>query len=1721
MKQTYLYKNLCLSFPGLVIVFLMFLSLNGYAQNLRRPISPDQPMWLVHIDTWNYADPQKIIDLIPEDIRPYVVMNISISISHDVATGRFQVAEYGYEVAKSWVRTCAQNKMWVMIQQSSGGYAQFSDSDLSVYEEFYQDYPNVIGFNYAEQFWGFNDANDPLSPDWMDRMEHFANLLELSNQYGGYLVVSWCGNQWSPSINPIAMMKRNANFAAACSQYTENYILCEKYTQQSYQSDMESICLGAYLSGYSGQYGIRYDDTGWTNVAGEHEDFTMATGLAPHLEHVMLTGETVIDGPELIWSQCFRETGTVQSSDGYTSRNWETFPQFDNVNVEIFRKILDGTVRIPSRQEVIDRSKYVVINDVSSGTDNEKYSTPETLFEGLYRVDGDGNYQNNKTFFKKTGRYPTIPTVYQLDDAVANSFENQINKSNYNTYWPAVADKVTALNNEFPEEYTGDLFAGRHENGWVVYNPYKTGQTATANIPFKYNTCNAMDLTFSQYSAGVVKETSGQLNFYLNNYDNELNTNLKTDVIKIYGSTDEPVYSYSERGNHQFSNLISTWQDGVFTLTVQHNGALDITINCEGTATDRLTEYTPSNLTQPVAPIVYTGPLQYEAEVFDRKNVAGVTTSGYSGNIRNYTGQGYLEFGTGATAGVRDVVTVPNYGNYQIDIRYALLNVSVTTIDMYVNGAFASTLTFAPTATLNDWGINTQYVDLNAGANTIEFKANAAASGSVYFDNIVVTSAGANQIWLEAECGNAGSLWDYVNEGTASNSQYLQIQEGNNSTANAPTAANAIIAYDFAVGDSDSYAIWARLLTPDGNSNSLWIRVDEGEWFHWDSITPSASWGWSQSQTYMLEAGVHTLQIAYSEDGVGLDKIYITSTTDLPSGGGSSAPTLCQNPADIGIVLTANPVNQEIVLNWSLENVSWSSQEIYRSTDADFADSTLLATVGSTQVAYTDATALLDVNYYYWIKGINSGVNALSNPANAKVSSDIWMEAECASVGDMWNTFADYRASNDYYVTVAAGTNSTEAVPEGAEAYVTFNFTVQEADTYAFWARLLCPGASDNSFWVKMDDGAWISWAEITTSDDWSWIQQGTYTLTQGEHTLTIGFQEDGAKLDKIYLSRLESIPATTGAATLGCEVTPDTALVLALDLVNNEIVLNWILENTQFINQEVYRSEDEDINNATLIATLDGVAQNYTDVTAAQGVTYYYWIIGFNGDSTEISSNMVSGMVEDTGSDIWLEMECAEVGSLWNIIADTTASNGNYVTIQAGNNSNSAAPIDTTGHIVFDIEVPTSGMYTLWARAQSPSASDDSIWLKMNNGNWDLWNGVTGSAAWSWGQFLTYNLTAGVNTLTVGYREDGLKLDKIYLTKTTIVPNGTGGAAETCSPPRITLIAQNISNNIVLNWTIENTTFASQEIYRSLDSNFNNATVIGTVGGTIVTYNDATATSQITYYYWIKGIYDDNTTLLSNVSSAMLQSTAADVWLEAECATVGSLWNVNEDTNASNSHYVTIQPGNNSNGGAPENSDGHIVFTIEIVQAGSYSLWARKQSPTPNDDSFYIKMDNASWGTWNGITPSTDWAWAQYQTYNLTVGSHVLKIAYREDGATLDKIYLTPTTIVPSGIGEEAGNCDIANTEFNNLDVSGALTIYPNPVEDEYINVTAFFINASKINARIVNTIGQVVYSEDIGVKGHGRQNFTLRVSQLASGMYILQLESEEGITSQKFIKK
>lgn len=69
------------------------------AGTMRCPCDSEHPMLIVHIDTWNYADPAKIIALIPEDIKPYCVFNISMSINW--VDHEWRMVQDGYELAKS------------------------------------------------------------------------------------------------------------------------------------------------------------------------------------------------------------------------------------------------------------------------------------------------------------------------------------------------------------------------------------------------------------------------------------------------------------------------------------------------------------------------------------------------------------------------------------------------------------------------------------------------------------------------------------------------------------------------------------------------------------------------------------------------------------------------------------------------------------------------------------------------------------------------------------------------------------------------------------------------------------------------------------------------------------------------------------------------------------------------------------------------------------------------------------------------------------------------------------------------------------------------------------------------------------------------------------------------------------------------------------------------------------------------------------------------------------------------------------------------------------------------------------------------------------------------------------------------------------------------------------------------------------------------------------
>src|SRR5262245_26096938 len=113
----------------------------------------------------------------------------------------------------------------------------------------------------------------------------------------------------------------------------------------------------------------------------------------------------------------------------------------------------------------------------------------------------------------------------------------------------------------------------------------------------------------------------------------------------------------------------------------------------------------------------------------------------------------------------------------------------------------------------------------------------------------------------------------------------------------------------------------------------------------------------------------------------------------------------------------------------------------------------------------------------------------------------------------------------------------------------------------------------------------------------------------------------------------------------------------------------------------------------------------------------------------------------------------------------------------------------------------------------------------------------------------------------------------------------------------------------------------------------------------------------------------------LSLFLGAVANAQSTSIWLEAECGQAGSLWNKPADGTASNSQYVTVQPGNNSTATAPTNTAGFITYPLSISQSGTYFLLARMQGQTANDDSFWVRMDGGSWVMWNNWW-NPAWVW-------------------------------------------------------------------------------------------------------------------------------------------------
>ena len=165
--------------------------------------------------------------------------------------------------------------------------------------------------------------------------------------------------------------------------------------------------------------------------------------------------------------------------------------------------------------------------------------------------------------------------------------------------------------------------------------------------------------------------------------------------------------------------------------------------------------------------------------------------------------------------------------------------------------------------------------------------------------------------WLEAECGTFGAAWAETTDARADGQAALAANGTETFTDAPPDDARYAATFDVDVEVAGTYRLAVRSLTSADDDDSLWIRIGDGTWVRWNKIgVPySGDYAWAHARqwdggdafterSFPLDVGAYTITVAYREPGIRIDKLLLTTESQLPTGLGERAGNCAQAPDD-------------------------------------------------------------------------------------------------------------------------------------------------------------------------------------------------------------------------------------------------------------------------------------------------------------------------------------------------------------------------------------------------------------------------------------------------------------------------------------------------------------------------------------------------------------------------------------------------------------------------------------------------------------------------------------------------------------------------------------------------------------------------------------------------------------------------------------------------------
>ncbi len=172
-----------------------------------------------------------------------------------------------------------------------------------------------------------------------------------------------------------------------------------------------------------------------------------------------------------------------------------------------------------------------------------------------------------------------------------------------------------------------------------------------------------------------------------------------------------------------------------------------------------------------------------------------------------------------------------------------------------------------------------------------------------------------------------------------------------------------------------------------------------------------------------------------------------------------------------------------------------------------------------------------NVDHQRWINWWGTNKPEFPTPASGSYEYH-WFEAErfvTETQGSDFLMVNSALASNGKYITVKPGTQAISSAPTTAAGLITIPFTITEPGVYNIFARINCASFDDDSFWLRVNNGSFTMLNGLSTSGAWLWNNFLSAHFTAGQHSITIGYREDGAFLDKICITNYPFAPEGMG----------------------------------------------------------------------------------------------------------------------------------------------------------------------------------------------------------------------------------------------------------------------------------------------------------------------------------------------------------------------------------------------------------------------------------------------------------------------------------------------------------------------------------------------------------------------------------------------------------------